>query len=439
MREQLEKLPINLSACRNAILYKGGNIGAVAKFNNLAREIDTIPSGDPSYLLVDDTDTTYRKTILSGALPTAKIKSVGGMTYKDEETQTLRDTKVTSLVSHGKNFLPDDVKDASSWVNYKPDWYSYNLDLPNGWYCVSVKLKDEGKGIPYLYLQKSTNGGINYTTNDVAYIGYGYISAGYMTTGNGLENNPLWFKVDNEAGIIYRFVFYTLTQSKLDYIYDMQIEAVELAQEPSTSYPPKTYAPATEYVPYKGVIDTVAIPEAVQPSKGINDTYHDHIEFKEGRVYYHKNVYECVYKKGTDNLKKAPIEGQTTTRFYTTDALFPELSIRKIISTLSDGKKISLCDNLNFVLYEEDKEGYYLHVNSTILYIKSPYTTVEETADWLDGTKFIFALETPEVTDITHLFTSDNYIEVESGGTITAVNEHENPVPSHISYLRRTT
>jgi hypothetical protein len=451
----------NLANSRKAVVYKGGTVGEVADFDNLASEIESIPSGDANYLFVDDTDTAYRKQILSGASPLAKIKSIGGMTYKcnnlmpkttktsttlngitftvqedgsvvvngtataktsftlvsnvavtvgtaytlsgcpeggsystyalrmystsasgyqaihdygSGETITasyinyracieiengttvtnirfkpmlnegetalpyepyfegLRDTKVTSLMSHGKNFLPDDVKDASSWVNYKPDWYGYNLDLPNGWYCLSMKLKEEGNGIPYLSFYKSTNGGINYEVVDSSYSGGGYIGTGYITTGNGLEKNQLWFKVDNEAGIIYRFGFYALTQSKLDYLYDMQVEAVELEQEPSTSYPPATYAPATEYVPYRGVIDTVAIPEAVQALEGYG-TSGGYIDFE-----------------------------------------------RKV---------------------------------------------------WIYGDN--------DPVDISAHLTDDNYIEVEGGGTITAVNEHENAVPFNIAYIRRTT
>lgn len=47
----------------------------------------------------------------------------------------------------------------------------------------------------------------------------------------------------------------------------------------------------------------------------------------------------------------------------------------------------------------------------------------------------VYELATPIVTDISDILTSDNYIEVERGGTITAVNENGFDVPSVITYM----
>jgi hypothetical protein len=80
--EQITKSAQNLSNARKAILLKGGNVGDNPAFNNLASEIESIPSGDVNYVLVEDTDTAYRKSILNGAYSLAKLKSIGGMTYK---------------------------------------------------------------------------------------------------------------------------------------------------------------------------------------------------------------------------------------------------------------------------------------------------------------------------------------------------------------------
>jgi hypothetical protein len=458
---QLIKAKNNLDNSRKTIVYKGGTVGEVAKFDNLASEIASIPSGDVNYLLVDDTDTAYRKQILAGASPLAKIKSVGGMTYKcnnlipfpytyasrdlyginftvnndgtvtlngtfdsDDErdfilaenlylpagtytlsgisshpkacymfgwikkadgsmsypTKTitleqgdyilrltirfnanlgtvsnlvvkpmlnegetalpyepyfegLRDTKVTSLVSHGKNFLPDNVKDASSWVLDAKNNGDYYLDLPDGWYCINLKVTEDYPKDSYFYLTKSTNGGMNYTVTKACYRGIdGMETDGYLITPSGVYLTvPCYFKVDNKAGIVYRLRLSEFKPSRLDYFCDMQIEAVELEQEPSASYPPATYAPTTEYVPYKGIIDTVAIPEAVQAFEGYGTT--------EGRIDFERKV-------------------------------------------------------------------------------------------WIYG---------DNETDISEYLTDDNYIEVEGGGTITAVNEHENAVPFNIAYIRRTT
>jgi len=81
---QILKLHDNLQRSRRAVLYKGGTVGEVAAFDNLPGEIESIPAGDANYVLVNDTDVAYRKQILPGALPLAKLKSIGGMTYKSE-------------------------------------------------------------------------------------------------------------------------------------------------------------------------------------------------------------------------------------------------------------------------------------------------------------------------------------------------------------------
>lgn len=45
------------------------------------------------------------------------------------------------------------------------------------------------------------------------------------------------------------------------------------------------------------------------------------------------------------------------------------------------------------------------------------------------------AFDAVQETDISHLITADNFIEVEGGGTITAVNENSFAVPSEITYM----
>ena len=45
-----------------------------------------------------------------------------------------------------------------------------------------------------------------------------------------------------------------------------------------------------------------------------------------------------------------------------------------------------------------------------------------------------YELAEPIVTDISDILTDGNYIEVEGGGTVTMVNEHQLAVPSEITY-----
>lgn len=67
------------------------------------------------------------------------------------------------------------------------------------------------------------------------------------------------------------------------------------------------------------------------------------------------------------------------------------------------------------------------YVSSFKAYLKAKYD---------NGTPITvaYAIATPTETDVSHLFTDDNLLPVEAGGTITAVNEYEQAVPFTIEY-----
>jgi hypothetical protein len=69
------------------------------------------------------------------------------------------------------------------------------------------------------------------------------------------------------------------------------------------------------------------------------------------------------------------------------------------------------------------------------------YSTVEAfkaylAAQYAAGTPvtFVYALATPEETDISDILPADNLLGVEGGGTITSVNENAFSVPTEIVY-----
>ena len=132
--EQITKSAQNLSNSRKAILLKGGNVGDNPAFNNLASEIESIPSGDANYVLVDDTDTAYRKSILAGASPIAKLKSIGGMTYKrqkiGENLLPSSGTVTTTKTGGGYVYLyPSLVDDTTGAIELEAGEYIITLNL----------------------------------------------------------------------------------------------------------------------------------------------------------------------------------------------------------------------------------------------------------------------------------------------------------------------
>lgn len=73
--------------------------------------------------------------------------------------------------------------------------------------------------------------------------------------------------------------------------------------------------------------------------------------------------------------------------------------------------------------------------SSAILVVKDSYYTDGETFKAaMSGVMLYYELATPEITNISDILPADNYIEVEGGGTIIAVNEYEYAVPTEITY-----
>lgn len=189
----------------------------------------------------------------------------------------------------------------------------------------------------------------------------------------------------------------------------------------------------TTYTPC-GLIDTFTIPEEVQALEGyglgISAEYNNHIEFTEdGKAEYHREVFEFVFDKSM-KISADFITGQSTYRFWINKANFTEHRFAANVPSAD----ISLCDRLPPLRYAVDMVGYALDTVYDSIAIKSPYSTIQETKEWLHGTKFLFVKAEPEVTDISGMFSSDTYIKVEGGGYIEAKNEHESEAVLAMAY-----
>lgn len=204
------------------------------------------------------------------------------MPFKPYEKYKLVPTKVTEIVSVGKNRLPSDVFNVSSWEQYADAWWKYNLDLPDGWYCITAKLKEGYKGDVFLYITKKGADG-KYTSENAVYIGIGGKAYGYLITSTGIDTAPYWFKVDNKADEVYRLILNSATQAKLDEIDYIQIESVNLQRAPSSAYMPMAYAPPTEYSPYRR--NSYPIPEDIQEKEGYG-TDEGYIDFDRKKWVY---------------------------------------------------------------------------------------------------------------------------------------------------------
>lgn len=198
---------------------------------------------------------------------------------------------------------------------------------------------------------------------------------------------------------------------------------------------------AVPYKPYVGTLDTLAIPEAVKSldgyGLGVDAEYYSYIDF-ERKVFVQR-------------VKKIVFTGDEALRQYGNYSN----CVRFIGKWFDDGRQESrliLCTHFkwgqlepNCVSVGSGNERGSFWLDPSLFTTETTNAEREATFKaWLkeqydNGTPVtaVYELETPIETDISAYLT-DEYIEVEGGGTITAVNEYEYDVPTNISYLTDT-
>lgn len=191
-----------------------------------------------------------------------------------------------------------------------------------------------------------------------------------------------------------------------------------------------------KYYPYVGTIDTFTIPEAVQAIEGyglgIDTTYHNTIEYLDSRVRFVRWVKESVItqvgyvawaSEGYSNVDYYAFKLPTDYVGYATDAF--------LLEGFNEKPSHSNWDSADFIGVATGLATEYE------IWVGFPKATTQAEAEAaLLGKSFVYALATPEVTDITDLMPADNFIKVESGGSIEAVNEYERDVHTNITYQK---
>lgn len=189
------------------------------------------------------------------------------------------------------------------------------------------------------------------------------------------------------------------------------------------------------FTKYKGDIDTLAIPEAVKSlagyGLGVNAEYYNYIDFE--RKVFVQNVYRKVF----DGTEDWYIPSSIQTTYFQSRIPFAPLSYNAGI--MGDYNHASIGGT-------GSSQGWYL-LESGFVRIRPDIELYPRREDWkaylaeryANGNPLVidYALAEPIETDISAYLT-DEYIEVEGGGTITAVNEYGYDVPTNISYLTDT-
>lgn len=308
--------------------------------------------GKKMFVLTEDTD-DFTLTVTNYAFFVSYQQDLNNAIVKEGSFETVVPRSVKVI---GKNLFPEAAKNINNWNKYDTYWWEYKLDLPDGWYCITIRVNPDG-GYPYYYLQKSTNGEL-YSTDNAAWSGTGVITGGYLSPPNDQVNNKqsVWFKVDSKNAVKYRLACYNATQEKIDKVFEQQIEAVEMLQDPSPSYRPDQKAKPTAYTPYteyEKALPPIVIMRLIN-AHGISAEVCDYIDLDTLELVY--MVGTRLYAAGDEDNAEVLTDGTTT--LY---ALAPE-SIER-----DDLSEYFTADNVSDVLTVEGK-GWVEFTDENIAY-----------------------------------------------------------------------
>ena len=197
------------------------------------------------------------------------------------------------------------------------------------------------------------------------------------------------------------------------------------------------------YKKYKGTIDTFNIPEFVKSldgyGLGVNIGNYNYIDYN--RKVFVQNVYRKVFD-GTENWVAADVSSALGSVYR----IRCQLGDKKSLAIGNRDVSLCICNFYN----TDTPENTYYGVNKSIacqgsfLNIYDKEYNTKDISLWkahlaelyANGNPLIvdYVLEEPIETDISEYLT-DEYIEVEGGGTVTAVNEYGYDAPTNISYL----
>ena len=137
---KLSDLRADLSQCRRAITYRGGEISATAGFKEVSERISSLPASSSIGTVIDE-DVSIQKTVPVDSTKYCYLKSLGGMTYKCNNLLTYPYSQ-TTFTRNGITFT--DNGDGTITVNGTAEsrvsfsFKNKSFTLPKGKYYASI-------------------------------------------------------------------------------------------------------------------------------------------------------------------------------------------------------------------------------------------------------------------------------------------------------------
>ena len=325
----------------------------------------------------------------------------------------LRDTKVSELVSEGANLIPFPYESGSQTRN----GITFTVNLDGG---VSIKGTADSN-ISFVLTSNivPSSGSITVSgskPNAIVNVRKLTVDGRNVSLIDSVNGEPSTGTLD-EGEVICLVGIYILQGSIVD----------------ATVYPMLNCGTtALPYAPY--FKNTLPISSDIQAIEGygcgVNANYHNYIDY-ERKVFMQKT--KRIVFNGTENWELQSINSVGLANFMC--PLTQKAEPMQIIC--------SHCYTDDSLIADATKEG--IMTNPNLVFVRSfAYQTVDEWKAHLaelyaNGNLFVaeYALAEPIETDISTYLDNDSFIEVESSGSINAVNEYEYDAPSTINYITK--
>ena len=392
-----------LAELQSSVISERAEAGEVSR---LKAEVSNLRAAlAPEYFEADNS-AAYVKLVPPFALPFAEVQEVGGMTHAVDGV--LKNAAVTAIESVGKNL--QQPFDSPSFV-YAGITFTTNADG-------TVSAKGTATGEIYRFMppfkaKPSTpytfGGSPSGGSNNTYYVAFRQLDE----SGARIED----FGEYGEGGTYNVSVNVATAQLGL---------CIRKGQTVNFVFSPYAYEGQVEkvFIPYAK--RTYPIPDEVQALEGwglgVDETYHNRIDWEK--------------KQYRQEVAKIRLPSDYAAGGINEEYNWYYFSLSKIGIA---GNSNFLCEGLPIAQVQADPnaKGVIMNSGKTALLVRiEGLTTRQEYRDYfVENEVYVVAqLAEPIVTDLSAILPDDNFIEVEGGGIVTAVNEDKLAAPTKIEY-----
>ncbi len=388
---------------------------ASSTLSRVEKEVQNLRQAIAPEYFQTDSGVAYQKTVPANALPFAEVEEVGGMTYAQDGI--LMHTDVVALEIQGRNILDISAALNSCLTDNGDGTYTITRNTSNDRFSAKFPLYIPVNGRIYAYVEIVTSyDGFSGAIPLQIFGEDGKTEIGAAS----LANNGSGFAISN--GSHYARLYLNTTAP---------IGGSVTFRKPMIKYG----TAALPFAPYIGKRSWL-LPDSVRAlpgyGMGINATTNNRLVWDpENGVKQYRQEVAKIRIDGTEEWGKS------------TAANIFQASIRLTLLAGDTKKAPAIVSNgygfLNWYNPDAGVKPYFRIVpNGDALWIEA--TAEQFTEDsWkaylaANPVEIVYPLGTPIVTDVSDILPDDNFIEVEGGGTITAMNQYGLAAPTAITY-----